>query len=515
MKKVLHMTYASSLTDLCEVNSSFDTGVLRVCYSGLNRNGSFISKDAIERSIKTIYNVPVVCNYNRDADELGGHDIEVVKDDDGYRIVNLTTPVGVVPESAKYWFDTVTEDDGTEHEYLYVEVLIWKRQEAYKKIKEDGVVAHSMEISVKDGAVSDGVYYINDFEFTAFALIGVEPCFESSALEMFAQTTFKEQLSEMMQDLKESYNLVITHNDDSNKDNVAFVVSGNNNTHPHQISKEGGDTVLEYNNIEITEEIVNETETEEVFNEQQNDASDEGQCDDELHEDDENFELESNVREEIYRELSKETKYTEWGEEYTRYYFVDYDAELGMVYCWDTNDWLLYGFAYSKDGDSITIDYDTRRRMKYVIAEFDEGEQASPFAGFYSIVNEKLHEYAEYKNKYNELNENVEALNSELNDLREFKASAISAENEAKRREVLEQFSDLAGIEAYDELCENAAQYELDVIEEKCFAIRGRIGSQANFSLEQKTPKIKISVEHDDERLPYGGIVEYYTNPKN
>ena len=65
MDKVLNMTYASSLTNLCEVNSSFDTGILRICYTGDNRNGSHISKKAIKKSLQTIYNCPIVCNYDR------------------------------------------------------------------------------------------------------------------------------------------------------------------------------------------------------------------------------------------------------------------------------------------------------------------------------------------------------------------------------------------------------------------------------------------------------------------
>ena len=60
MDKVLNMTFASSLTNLCEVNSSFDTGVLRICYTGENRNKSFFSKEAIVNSIPTIYNCPIV-----------------------------------------------------------------------------------------------------------------------------------------------------------------------------------------------------------------------------------------------------------------------------------------------------------------------------------------------------------------------------------------------------------------------------------------------------------------------
>ena len=211
--KVLNLTFASSITDLCEVNSSFDSGILRIAYTGENRNGSAISKDVFERCIKTIFNCPIVCNYDRESDTLGGHDMEVVREKDGALVlVNITTPVGCIPESAKVFWENVTEDDGTVHEYLCAEALLWKRQEAYRKIKKDGIVAHSMEITVKDGETINGVYHIKDFEFTAFALIGVEPCFESSSLEMFSKRDFKAQLSEMMLELKESFNLVNTSN---------------------------------------------------------------------------------------------------------------------------------------------------------------------------------------------------------------------------------------------------------------------------------------------------------------
>ena len=170
MDKVLNMTFASSLTNLCEVNSSFDTGVLRICYTGENRNKSFFSKEAIVNSIPTIYNCPIVCNYDRETDTLGGHDMELVCDGNGVlKLINATTPVGVIPESAKVWFENYEEDDGTIHEYLYAEVLLWKRQEAYQKIRNDGITAHSMEIKVKDGKSIDGIYHVDNFEFNAFA----------------------------------------------------------------------------------------------------------------------------------------------------------------------------------------------------------------------------------------------------------------------------------------------------------------------------------------------------------
>ena len=208
MENTLHMSFASSLTDLCEVNSSFDSGTLRICYTGKNRNQSFLAREDIERNLKTIYNCPIVVNYDIEDGTFGGHDMKVVKDGEGnVRIINATEPVGVIPESGRVWFEWADDENGTPHEYLYADVLLWKRQAAYEKIKNDGVVRHSMEVAVKNGEIIDGVYHIHDFEFTAFALLGddVEPCFESSALEIFSASSFKQSMSAMMQDLKDTY----------------------------------------------------------------------------------------------------------------------------------------------------------------------------------------------------------------------------------------------------------------------------------------------------------------------
>ena len=130
----MRIEFSSAINGWAERNSSFDSGILRVAYAGKNRNNSFISKETFERCLPSIYNCPIVCRYDRETDEIGSHDMELVESDDGgMRIVNITQPVGVVPESANYWWETI-EDDSGPHEYLCVEVLIWKRQEAYKKI---------------------------------------------------------------------------------------------------------------------------------------------------------------------------------------------------------------------------------------------------------------------------------------------------------------------------------------------------------------------------------------------
>ena len=511
--KVLNLRFASSITDLCEVNSSFDSGVLRIAYTGENRNGSAISKEVFERCVKTIFNCPIVCNYDRETDTLGGHDMEVVREKDGgLIIINITTPVGCIPESAKVFWEEVTEEDGTVHEYLCAEALLWKRQEAYRKIKKDGIVAHSMEITVKDGETIDGVYHIKDFEFTAFALIGVEPCFESSSLEMFSKRDFKEQLSEMMLELKESFNLVKASD------------NGDDNTNLQNHSMEGGEQVLDKNeliakygiNVEALDFSIEDftaEELEEKFKAMQTTAP-EGEPDGEPTDDTsnndsaDNFALTSNIVDEIYRALDAIKVQKEWGE-CNRYWFVDCDLEAHEVYVWDTNDWLLYGFIYTMDGDAVNIDFDSKTRKKYVIADFDEGEQTSPLATVFAQMEQKIQDNAEWEAKYQTASGTIASMETELDELRKFKADTETVAAKNARDEVFARFEDLVGIEAFEALKNECENYDVVTLEDKCYSIRGRHGVPAKFGLENKTPKQKIVKENRDN-LPYNGVFEKY-----
>lgn len=513
MDKFLTMTYASSLTKLCEVNSSFDTGVLRICYPGKNHNGSFISKETIQRNLSTIYNCPIVCNYDRDTDSLGGHDMEVVRDkNDCLRLVNLTTPVGVVPESAKVWFEDFEEEDGTINEYLYTEVLLWKRQEAYKKIKDDGITAHSMEIKVKDGQFVDGVYHINDFEFNAFALIGVTPCFESSALEMFAQDHFKEQLSEMMQDLKETFS-----------NTASLSIDKDTDINTQKYSMEGGKGILE-EKIKLAAEYGVDTEAldfsledfslEELTEKFKALKDGTAEPKEGLPEPESKFALVENLLDELRRVLSAEKIPSPWDEGYhiSHYDYIDCDIELKEVYCWDRTDWLMYGFNFITDGDNITIDYDSKKRKKFAIVDFDEGEQGSPIAPIVNQFQEKMSDYLDTKAKFNEASEKVKSLTEEVAKLEQFKADVEEATAENERNEIFAKFEDLVGIEAFEELRENSSKYELDVLEEKCFAIRGRNPALLKFSEKPKNPILKIAKPENKstESEPYGGLFVKY-----
>ncbi len=224
----------------------------------------------------------------------------------------------------------------------------------------------------------------------------------------------------------------------------------------------------------------------------------------------EKFELDSQFFNELYAALTAETVTTEWGS-MPRYWYVDHDNAASEVYAEDReNGWNLYGFPYSMNGDKVAIDFDGGKRKKYSIVDFDEGEQSTPTSKLFELVSQKFSEAsAEWTEKYQKATEEAAANNKELAALRKFKSDTESAGEKAKRDEVFAQFEDLNGVEAFENLREHGMEYDLETLEEKCFAIRGRNGSTVKFSHEPKVPKLPVE-NHNAEPEPYGGLFAKY-----
>lgn len=498
----MKITYSSSVEKLCEVNHSFDSGVLKVAYVGKNRNGSSISKEAFERSMSTIYNCPVVCNYNRERDEIGSHDIEVVVKDGTPTIVNITQPVGVVPESANIWWESFEDASGV-HEYLCCEVLIWKRQEAYEKIKENGITDESMEIRVKSGYMEDDVFVIESFEFLAFCLLETaEPCYESAGLEMFGLTEFKQKYTEMMEEFKANFKQVNSPIGDDILKNNSKGGKEQLDQKMELLAKFG--LTIEQVNFDIESMSVEEVEAE--LNKLKEEAN--------------KFSLTGEqFRECLIESLCAEKIETCWGE-MSRYMYMDYDAEVSEVYCYDAEDWKLYGFTYSMNGDNVVVDFESKKRKKFSIVDFDEGDMDLSHKQVFDVVaeasanstattlNAKFEiDFAELEEKYNAASDTISEMNKEIDELRAYQQEVIAAERAADEDAVFAMFEDLNGVEAFEELRANCAEMSIEDIEEKCYALRGRQGVQ-KFS-EKKTQNPRLPIEQmgtkpQDE--PYGGL---------
>ena len=534
----------ASFFNIREVNSSFAVGSLKAMYVGANKNKSDLEKDIVEEALPTLYNVPIVCNYKFEENVIGGHDVTVARNNDGeLRVRVLTEPCGVVPDHAQFHFEFDTDEDGVEHEYLIIDgVILWKRQDVYRHIVNDleGHVKHSMEITIKDGEYdrNSGLFVVRSFEFTALCLLEeYNPCFNGSELEVYSARSFKEQMEQMMTELKDTFSMVTSSAEDDD-------------THSLNHSKEGGMTLpeklalmeqygftadsLDFSVEELSfDELKEKLEAmkaeadfdadedatdepaaadDEADSKDAEDGKDEGDPRDEMTpipdslggseeqddgDDDEkkrrqqDYALSGQIAEALADAISTETVMMPWGED-SRYWYWDHDQELNEVYCTDCTDWLLYGFSYSMNGDAVMVDFNSKKRMKLVVAPYEDG-----FADQYS---ETLSTFAK---KYT----------GEIALLSEFKQGVETAALNEQREEVLSRFADLAGIEAFDEIREHVGEYAVDALEEKCYAIRGKYGTTAKFALDQKQPKLPINkTEHGKE--PYGGLFVKYNVAK-
>lgn len=514
------IVFSSSLDNWREANSSFDVGELRIAYHGKNRNKSYISKEAFEEAIPSIYNCPIVCNYNRESDSIGGHDVEFVKTDNAVKMVNVTQPVGIVPESAEYSWKEIEEPNGETHEYLCVDALFWKRQEAYSHIKDNGITDESMEISIKSGSTQDdGFYHIDKFEFLAFCLLERDnPCFESACIEMFSENSFREQYTEMIADFKREFKNV------SSDEEAIFAKGGNENMDISELLAKFGLTEENIAGVEI--DGLSSEEIEQKFAEIKNSLSDEfAQKDDnegedpekepeventdeqnketKPEEDEKKFSL---TTEQFVKELndclSVETFEHPWYGKCRRYGYCDSDMSTNDVYAHDYSDYNIYGFKYTVNGDSVSVDFSTKTRKRISYVDFDNGTAEFSLKDMLSPIEEA------FNAKLDKANKEIEALSN-------YKANREYEDNKSRVETLFSNFSDLEGDERFEtlknEVCEGKYAMTSEDIEDKCFAIRGR-NMTAKFSANTQTQPIRIPAKNTTEVSdePYGGIFAKY-----
>lgn len=456
--KNVRLVFNSALKNIMSCNESFDQGVLRIAYHGENRNGSYISKEVFEKCLPSMYNVPVVANYMRDDDMIGGHDIEIVRKDNFPKMVNITHPVGVVPESASNWWELVTEEDGAIHEYLCTDVLLWKRQEAYEKIVSDGIVYESMEIKVKEDHLDNGVYVIDDFEFLAFCLLGnCEPCFESASLATFSSDAFTSELYAMLEEVP-----MATRN------YLEGVTNKLVNKKLKLVEKYG--LTLDDLDFELAAYTIDEVE-------------------DKLAAIRERLGVSQIDEEDPVVTPPEEENPTEHG--------TDPDANPGTDESQDSGQ-----DNNQEDVEEHSLEEDQTGHAKDDPEDEEDKKPQDNDDEFACGDDEKKTSCAISE-------EDFALLKKELKELREFKNQILSE----KKAELFSMFSDLESNEDFKDLKNNADKYDLTAIEEKCFAIRGRT---ATFSMNQtykKAPVLPV-LDHEPTYEPYGGVVKKYLHNK-
>lgn len=206
VKKTL-LDFSVSISDIKPVNPLFSTCKVKVMYTGVNRNKSTISRQAVEKALPTLANIPIVGEFSVENQDFKGHGGSIDLSD--YRYIHTTKPYGVVPESAT--IDWVNDKDpyGNPHEYLVVNgCYLWTgRYEEAESVINNGK-GQSMEIEVVDGEFDklQDSYIIKDFIFSALCILGdtTEPAFEGANITAYSldKDSFKREFSLMLKELK-------------------------------------------------------------------------------------------------------------------------------------------------------------------------------------------------------------------------------------------------------------------------------------------------------------------------
>lgn len=478
-----------------QVNPEFTKCRCRVMALGKNRNGSYFSKDAVDKAMHSFANVPVIAFLYKDDEgkyHVGGHQMEVVGDGNQLSMRSLCVPYGTVLEN-EFSYEDVAEADGTIATYLCCSLVLWTTRfpEIMDAIYDENTFfAQSMEITpVKVERFSEDERYfdIKEFNASALCLLGksdipefnVEPCFPSASVMPYS---LDEHFSTLMEELKAKLTECFAVAADKMTNDGGGQDDMDENKIVNPETNDNTETFEENENVEET--VVEGSETAE-------DTEDTQESEDNQTSESTAYELASK-RVEKYREtvraLNTNEKY---------YYLMDYDEKYLYVSCDEFDGEAVktkcYRAAYI-DGEDVTL------------GEFEEIEVMWLTKDEAETIDNMRREFAAYKDSHT-------ADNAEVEELRKFKADRLAEDHKVAVNDVLSQFTDLDGVELFEDLKKTAFDFEdVAALEEKCFAIRGRNAKVKPESTKNKDVRAPIVAQRreDESAEPYGGLFSLY-----
>lgn len=466
-----------------------DQMTLCKCYVmalGRNRNKSNITKEASDKALPSLYNIPVVGHLfvdNESNCRMGGHDMTLEKDEDGnYKFKVLTVPYGVVPSQDNVHYEEVEEDNGEVKTYLVADVLLWTGRypelldAAYSK---EIYFAQSMEINPSKTSKEDGYTNVLEYQYSALCLLGksdcesknIEPCFEQARIEPYEFSSTKEW-TELFGEFKEELNKCYGK---------------------HEI-EEGGKKALDTETMkEVSVEETCPDETRALSFDVTVEGATDALCSSNAAEsysanvssNSENSEPETVAQTETFIQSEEQTKTTEtvaeatkfaveltynekrdklcgalcekgvWSEtEYVEYWLMDFDDEY--AYC-------SYRHCSADGEESYAL------RIPYVISDNDE-----------IILDMSKQESVRQCWLTKEDEEKLVADKKAMDDLAAYKRERIEDDRRKEFAMILDEFRDLGEIDDYKEVGKDVMSFEsADALREKLYAIRGRYAKPA------------------------------------
>lgn len=517
--------FESKISNFEYINPLFSKVKIQLAYEGINRNNSYISKETFEKALPSIYNCPIVGEYNESIDDFRGHGGKIEVTDDNIKWINTTIPYGVIDSNTEVTWEEITEEDGRVNKYVCVTGYLWtgRYPELESVIKNSK--SHSMEIEIQSGQYTeiDGKkhYEITDFIYSGFCILGddISPCFESSKIMAYTlnKDKFKQEFSQMVKELKFSLQQsasipgvdIKKYSKGGKKvDKISDILKKYNTSLDDLISK--GINYKEYSLEDLENKIKNST-----------------------------FSWSSEQLEDELRRIVKQKKIRDdWGYEYPKCYYVDHLHDEKIVIVFDREECYYIGCSFSINGDVVTIDMENGVRYKAEWVEMkvtpemeDEKEMTMPVEMSEdmmegkkmemqkqfdqekeNLVSKSSEQYSKLDSEFKQLNVKYSELEEKANKLDFELTEKVKKEREEAESKIFESFSnelsdeEIAGIKAEKD------SFTLDQLEEKLFALVGK--KKAKFSLNnEKGVRVSIPIDNKPKSdKEYADIIAKYTN---
>ena len=459
MKKVLNLPLSYEQTGFQD--ERFTKVRVKVMHNGLNLNDSNFSDESIGKASPSLRNIPLLAFVKKtdgsgEAD-FAGHEFEFKITEDGIKYVYLGRPIGMIPETNNYSY----EEDEEGVKFVSADAYIWNQyaNEALDIIQRDGGKSVSMEISVDNYEVDDkaGVMDITDFKYTGIAILGddVQPAMRNARLDLasFSFNGLGDFMATFAKEIKETLNHEKSEAEAPKKIPI-------NNTTIVDSEDSSEENVEETGVVEEVESVEGEGTVEPVAAETENNGPE-----------------------------GKTTEAEEFGEE----------VEEAVVE--STSDPLGAPAPMSEPAPSVLGESTLPYTAEEIVLPDNQGITLTVGEPIQIIDYEAI------------IAEN-EALKSEVESLRAFKAAAEKAELEAKVATLVEDFSDLPK-EDVESIVKNELNYEN--IELKLYALRGRLNTKtpakpiqtyaiSDSMLKQDQPSwVKLVEEFKNKKSTEGG----------
>lgn len=530
-----------------ELNEDSNAGLqpvkLVACHTSLNRNGSFISKDVMEKALPSFSNRPILGYIHQLEDgtwDFYSHNMEVIADEnevDGARVEYLESPIGIIPESCNAHLEY--DEESNVYRTCVNGFIFEEYTKAADIIRAKGIASVSVELAINDMSFNsdEGYLSINDFYFMGVTVLGrdedgniVEPGMAGSNITLGSFSA--ENNSMLNNDIQNT--LVDTLN------RLAESLEKFNNI--TNSNKEGGSTMnkfeellelygLEESEIEFDISNLSDEELEAKFTEVYGDAEEfkkKKRCseDEESEEEDDDFAKCGTKKKKCDAEDESEEDDEESEEDFAgcgkKKRRCSLNTEEGTVQFELSHDDIrmnLYGLIES-DADSYS----------WILEVYDE----------YFIYEEETYlengyEVKYYKQGYSKSEDSValsgepvevfptfvtesertalDMIRSQYEELKKFHDETIAAQEKAQKDEIFndEKYSILDGNEKFAQLKKDSAKFNLSEIEEKCKVIFAEeIMAKGNYSAGEKKSngKLSFNLKVDTKKKAYGKLFD-------